>query len=116
MDLDNNLFYKVDYTVVTTVPCRPVWTNGASLHDEDPSSCDPSTNYIGGGTALDVTHGTASHPGSVRRNTIEMYGGSSGLRVGKNVDVVLNRISGAMDIQLDGAMVQGGAHDRYVCL
>jgi len=35
------------------------------------------------------------------------------LTVGKNVDVTLNRISGAKDIQLDGALIQAGGHDRY---
>jgi hypothetical protein len=75
--------------------------------------CDPKASYVGGGTALKVGHGTVSNPAYVTRNTIDTYGGSSGLTVGKNAMVYMNRISGAKDIQLDGALVQSGGHDRF---
>uniref|UniRef100_A0A6U5G6M8 Right handed beta helix domain-containing protein n=1 Tax=Corethron hystrix TaxID=216773 RepID=A0A6U5G6M8_9STRA len=111
MVLENNLFRDVDFTAVTTVPCTPSGSK-ASLWDGNPSVCTKA-NYVGGGTALEASFGTVSNPTIVRRNTINTYGGSSGLTVGKNTEVELNRIHGAMALQLDGALVQGGGHDRY---
>jgi len=104
IEINNNLFRKIDYTAVTSVPCKPL--------SNDPGICADG-NYGGGGTALKLEHGTVSQRALVTRNTIDTYGGSSGLTVGKNVHVSLNRISGAKDIQLDGALIQAGGHDRY---
>jgi hypothetical protein len=104
LEINNNLFRKIDYTAVTTVPCKPL--------SNDPGICADGS-YGGGGKALGIAHGTVSLPALIKRNTIDTYGGSSGVNVGKNVDVTLNRISGAKDIQLDGALIQAGGHDRY---
>jgi hypothetical protein len=114
--IDNNSFQNIDYTAVTTIPCRAFnhkKTKTNVLQSWDPGMCDPKASYVGGGTALKVGHGTVSNPAYVTRNTIDTYGGSSGLTVGKNAMVYMNRISGAKDIQLDGALVQSGGHDRF---
>ena len=54
-----------------------------------------------------------SNPTLVRHNTLRHIGPSAGILVGKNCIAELNHIYDHRAIQLDGAMIQGGAHDRF---
>ena len=50
-------------------------------------------------------------PAIIRRNTIAMFGPSEGVAPGKNSEVILNDVFGVTDVQLDGSLLQSGAHD-----
>ena len=117
MTFDNNKFEWTDYTAITTVPCWPGGGGGidadGSLKDKAVDDCKPSAKYGGGGTALQGGSGTVDEPAIIRRTTYKNYAASSGISVGKNALVELNEMSHALDIQLDGALIQGGGHDKY---
>eukprot|EP01052_Picozoa_sp_SAG31_P025927 SAG31_NODE_2310_length_5960_cov_5.846613_3_plen_593_part_00 len=109
--LENNLFEYNDWSAVTTVPCWP--SSSGSLFDIDLASCDVSRKYGGGAFALTPGAGTVDNPTIVRRNTIRHIGPSAGIKVEKNTIAELNHMYEQHDIQLDGALIQGGAHDRF---
>ena len=50
-------------------------------------------------------------PAIIRRNTIAMFGPSEGVQPGKDSEVILNDVFGVTDLQLDGSLLQSGAHD-----
>jgi hypothetical protein len=112
--LENNEFEWNDWSAVTTVPCWPENAADAdSLHDMDLDACDPTRKYGGGAFALIPGGGTVENPTVVRRNTIAHIGPSAGISISKNTIAELNHMYDNKDIQLDGALIQGGAHDRY---
>jgi hypothetical protein len=114
--IENNKFEWNDWTAISTVVCFPpggVLGNSETLRDRDLDACDSSQKYGGGAFALQPGAGTISNPTIVRRNTLSKIGPSAGIRCEKNTIVTLNHVYDIFDIQLDGALIQGGANAKY---
>ena len=79
----------------------------------DVTACDLTRKYGGGAFALIAPAGTITNPTIVSRNTLRHIGPSAGISINKNSMAELNHMYDEKDIQLDGSLVQGGAHDRY---
>lgn len=119
--LENNAFDYNDWSAVTTKVCWPpgggLSNNPSdpdySLRNRDLTEAGCTGKYGGGAFALIPGGGTKDNPTIIRRNTLTNIAVSAGIKLEKNSLVELNHMYNHLDIQLDGAMIQGGVHDIY---
>ena len=118
MQIEDNLMEWNDWSAVTTRVCWPVGStlpaaSEPQLPGVNVTACDLTRKYGGGAFALIAPAGTITNPTIVSRNTLRHIGPSAGISINKNSMAELNHMYDEKDIQLDGSLVQGGAHDRY---